>query len=122
MKDIAEVDQSRTSIGTVEDRQQEYRSESYRRSKMEIYLDILGIIKNGVDRPTRIMYKANLSWKPFQETLKFMLDRDLIAASSSEEHDETRKTYQITPKGDEVMKYFMLAKNLLQPISLLDRP
>ena len=121
MKNTAEVDQSRTSIGTAEDRQQEFRSESYRRSKMEIYLDILWIIKNGADRPTRIMYKANLSWKPFQENLKFMIDRGLIAASNSEEHDEVRKTYQITPKGDEVMKYFTLAKNLLQPISLVDR-
>jgi len=121
MKNTVEIDQSRTSQATAEEKQQEYRGESYRRSKIEIYLDILWIIKNGVDRPTRIMYKANLSWKPFQETLKFMIARDLISTSNMEEHDETRKTYQITPKGDEVIKYFTLAKNLLQPVSLIDR-
>ncbi len=117
MKNTAEVEESRTSFSSLEDRQREPRSESYRRSKMEIYLDILWIIKSGVDRPTRIMYKANLSWKPFQETLKFMLDRGLVAASNSEEYDDARKTYRITPKGDEVLRYFTLAKNLLEPAS-----
>jgi predicted transcriptional regulator len=41
-----------------------------RRSKLEIYVDILQEIMNGTVIPTRIMYAANLSWKPLQETLK----------------------------------------------------
>ena len=118
MKNAAEEDR-RPSI-SLEEKQQKYRGESYRRSKMEIYLDILWMIKNGVDRPTRIMYRANLSWKPFQETLKFLLDRGMLETANSKEGDETRKTYQVTPKGDEVIKYFTLAKNLLKPISLTD--
>lgn len=116
MKSTTE-EQGSSIFSYVDKRTQEIRAEPYRRSKMEIYLDILWIIKNGVDRPTRIMYKANLSWKPFQETLKFMLDRGLIAASN-EEHDEKRKTYRITPKGEEVIKYFTLAKNLIEPIDM----
>ena len=110
------ADQNRASFSTLENRQLETQSESYRRSKMEIYLDVLWIVKNGVDRPTRIMYKANLSWKPFQETLKFMLDSGLITGTNSEE-EEQRKSYRITEKGNEVLKYFTLAKNLLEPVS-----
>ncbi len=113
---MPDIDQRRASFSTLEDRQHETQSESYRRSKMEIYLDVLWIVKNGVDRPTRIMYKANLSWKPFQETLKFMLDCGLLAGSNSEEEDQ-RKSYRITEKGNEVLKYFTLAKNLLEPAS-----
>ena len=40
-----------------------------RRSKLEVYLDVLWTIKNGTRKPTRIMYESNLSWKPLQRTL-----------------------------------------------------
>ena len=49
-----------------------------RRSKLEIYLDVLWIIKNGTKKPTRIMYGANLSWKPLMKNLEFMIKQGLL--------------------------------------------
>ena len=42
---------------------------SYRRSKLEIYLDVLSSIHEGISKPTRIMYSANLSWKALNKIL-----------------------------------------------------
>ncbi|MBC8498327.1 hypothetical protein ISS40_03095 [Candidatus Bathyarchaeota archaeon] len=48
-----------------------------RRSKLEVYLDVLWAIKSGVNKPTRIMYESNLSWKPLQRTLDSLMGQDL---------------------------------------------
>ncbi len=42
---------------------------SNRRSKLEITLDVLKAVRDGVDKPTRIMYVANMSWNPTQDML-----------------------------------------------------
>jgi len=42
---------------------------SARRSKLEIMLNVLGTIERGIDKPTRIMYSANMSWNPTQKVL-----------------------------------------------------
>ena len=39
-----------------------------RRSRLEIFFDVLAIIARGVSKPTRIMYKTNLSWTSMQTT------------------------------------------------------
>ena len=44
-----------------------------RRSRLEIYIDILECMQRGVESPTNIMYKANLSWIPLQEYLCSLL-------------------------------------------------
>ena len=40
-----------------------------RRSRFEVHLDVRYTIRNGVKKPTRIMYGANLSWKSLQRVL-----------------------------------------------------
>jgi predicted transcriptional regulator len=89
---------------------------SRRRSKLEIYLDVLWIIKDGTDKPTRIMYGANLSWKPLQKILDSMVAQSLITEIASEEDSgdkRTTKVYKITQKGENTIKYFSRAKELL---------
>jgi predicted transcriptional regulator len=49
-----------------------------RRSKLEIYLEVLQIIKDGTSKPTQIMYNANISWKPLIQALNSMISQDLI--------------------------------------------
>jgi len=87
---------------------------SSRRSKFEIYIDILTEIKSGTVIPTRIMYGANLSWKPLKQILKTLTAQGLIVEQSMDDDDKrTKKAYALTERGDNVLKYFNRAKGLL---------
>ena len=87
-----------------------------RRTKLEIYLEVLRIIKSGTSKPTRIMYGANLSWKPLQESLRSMISQDLIREIDERDSRDkrTNTTYEITQKGENVVRYFSRAKDLFQ--------
>lgn len=87
-----------------------------RRSKLEIYLDVLKVIKEGTKKPTRIMYGANLSWKLLQGILGSMVSQGLIEEiDASDSRDKrTTKVYKITSKGDSVIRYFDRAKGLIE--------
>ncbi len=87
-----------------------------RRSKLEIYLDVLKVIKEGTKKPTRIMYGANLSWKLLQGILGSMVSQGLIEEiDASDSRDKrTTKVYEITSKGDSVIRYFDRAKGLIE--------
>ena len=73
-----------------------------KRSKFEIYLEILTIMSKEETKPTRIMYETNLSWVPFQEYLKHLIDQNNI----KEIENNKRKEYLITDKGIKAIKYF----------------
>jgi len=49
-----------------------------RRSRLELYLDVLKAIKNGKEKPTRIMYEANLSWTSLNSITSFLVSQDLV--------------------------------------------
>ncbi len=87
-----------------------------RRSKLEIYLDVLRVIKDGTKKPTRIMYSANLSWKLLQGIVSSMVAQGLIEeVDVSKSRDKrTNRVYLITPKGDSVIRYFNRAKGLIE--------
>lgn len=76
-----------------------------KRSKLEIYLDVLRAIKKGTHKPTRIMYRTNLSWRPLMEVLDSLAAQDLIAVEKEGSH----KLYEITEKGQNVLNYFSKA-------------
>jgi predicted transcriptional regulator len=79
-------------------------------------LDVLKVIKEGTTKPTRIMYGANLSWKLLQGILSSMVIQDLIEEIDvSDSRDKrTNTVYQVTPKGDSVIRYFDRAKGLIE--------
>jgi len=81
-----------------------------KRSKLEIYLDILQTIKRGVNKPTRIMYRTNLSWKPLQKILESMIYQELIKTVEANK----RKKYGITEKGENVLGYFEQMMRLIK--------
>jgi len=82
-----------------------------KRSRLQIYLDVLRVINNGVQKPTHIMYKCNLSWVPLKEVLESLMAQGLVMKGESKH----RKTYEITEKGKEVLRYFDKAKELIAP-------
>jgi predicted transcriptional regulator len=86
---------------------------SPRRSKLEIRLKILAAVSDGVDKPTRIMYAANLSWKPTQRILSELVEQGLIDEVKNPESAKSRRRYLITDKGVSVLDYFERAKKIL---------
>jgi len=88
---------------------------SGRRSRFEMYVDILTEIRNGTVLPTRIMYGTNLSWKPLKQMLKTLAAQGIIEAQSMDDGDKrTNKSYALTEKGEKVLTYFNRAKGLLE--------
>jgi predicted transcriptional regulator len=73
-----------------------------KRSKLDIYLDVLKVIRKGTFKPTRIMYKTNLSWKPLTEVLGSLSSQGLVTVQNKGSH----KFYHITEKGKSVLQYF----------------
>lgn len=88
---------------------------SSRRSRFEIYIDVLSEIKNGSNKPTQVMYGANLSWRPLQEILKSLVNQGLISEIGEDIRDRrTKVQFQLTPKGENVIRYYTKAKNLVE--------
>ena len=87
-----------------------------RRSKLEIYLDVLWAIKKGTRKPTRIMYGANLSWKPLQRVLGSLIHQDLVMEIEplNPKDKRTSVCYVLTQKGENVLSYFNKARALLE--------
>jgi predicted transcriptional regulator len=83
---------------------------SRKRSKLEIYLAILRTISKGENKPTRIMYRTNLSWILLQQIFESLISQDLIKEIELKE----RKEYEITEKGRKVIRYFDGMKSLIK--------
>lgn len=81
-----------------------------KRSRLEIYLDILQAVRRGVSKPTQIMFRTNLSWMPLQQIFESMITQDLIRGIE----DNGRKRYMITEKGERVLRYFNEVRGLLK--------
>ena len=81
-----------------------------KRAKLEIYLDVLRVIKKGTNKPTRIMYKTNLSWKPLMKVLDSLVEQDLVISKKEGNHS----IYEITEKGKNILRYFSKAMESIQ--------
>ena len=71
-----------------------------KRSIIEIYLDILRTVKAGTCKPTNIMYKCNLAWRPFKQIMRSLVENDLLKICQKGK----RKTYHLTEKGRIALK------------------
>jgi len=88
---------------------------SGRRSRFEIYVDVLTRIMEGARKPTQIMYGANLSYGPLREILASLLEQGLIREEPGPPSDKRTKTlYSLTSKGVNVVKYYTRAKRLVE--------
>ena len=91
---------------------------THRRSRLEIYVDVLRTIKDGRDKPTHIMYGANLSWKPMQRILRSLVYSELIREIDvrCDRNRRTIRRYEITRKGLNAVRYFSRARDYLELI------
>jgi len=76
-------------------------------------LTVLGAVKSGIDKPTRIMYAANMSWNPTQRVLKKLVSEGHLEVIEEPSVQRAKKRYIITEKGASVLRYFRGAKELI---------
>ncbi|NIO37201.1 ArsR family transcriptional regulator [Candidatus Bathyarchaeota archaeon] len=82
-----------------------------RRSKLEMYIDILKVLAHkGPLKLTHIMYKANVNCSVLKEYLDFLMEQGLVEERSV---GKRRVIYAITQKGIKVLKYFRDLKQIL---------
>lgn len=75
-------------------------------------MDMLRVIREGADKPTQVMYKANLSWVALQGHLKLLISKGLLR----EVEVGTRKIYEVTEKGQQVLQdYETLVERIMGP-------
>ena len=84
---------------TSEQQQQQHPT---RRSRMETMCDILVTIAAGTEKPTHIMYKANLSWRIMQQYMRALETQGLVVAQD----DEGKRVYHLTEKGFKLLEQF----------------
>jgi len=85
-----------------------------RRSKLEIYLEILHLVHRGVNKPTRVMYGANLSWVAYSKWSTAMVEQGLLVKKGTASGDaqdtgapkRSKFTYELTDKGASAINYF----------------
>jgi predicted transcriptional regulator len=64
--------------------------------------DILAAVKGETEKPTRIMYRSNLSWSLCQELLRHLTGKGLVKVVAQGK----RKRYELTPQGNAVLVSF----------------
>jgi len=74
---------------------------------------VLSSVKDGVDKPTRIIYASNLAWKPTQRILASLVGQGLLREIQVSGTRRSRIRYEITEKGLKVLDYFSGAEALL---------
>ncbi len=90
------------------------------RSKLVIYVEVLNVINSGVRKPTIIMSRSNLSWTHLNKILISMIEQGLIIEKPNElskdkkyrEDKRTKRTYEITERGINIVRYFKDGKKM----------
>jgi predicted transcriptional regulator len=86
-----------------------------RRSKLEMYVDVLDVLaQKGPQKPTHIMYKANLNCSNLKECLNFLIKQRLIEESKV---GKCKLVYSNTSRGTSVLKFF---KELDKSLTVMD--
>jgi len=90
-----------------------------RRSKLEIYIDILKVLANkGPLKLTHIMYKSNVNCSVLKEQLEFLIKNSLVEERIL---SKERTVYAVTQRGTQVLKAFGEIK-LIFPEETQKRP
>ena len=80
-----------------------------RRSKVEVYCDVIYAVGSGAEKPTHIMYKSNLSYNVLGEYIERLSKKGLIVS----EEPNGKKRYHLSDKGFGVLKQFLILRQEL---------
>lgn len=74
---------------------------TYRRSRIELLVDVLRAIYKGRRSPSRVVYAARLSYDRVVKYITFLEEQGLVQRLEGQ-----KKRYEITGRGADVIKYF----------------
>ena len=87
------------------------RNKKVRRSKLEMYVDILSVLAHrGPLKLTHVMYKANVNCSVLKEYLEFLIKQGLVEERTV---GKRRVVFAVTQRGITVLKYFKELKQVL---------
>jgi predicted transcriptional regulator len=84
-------------------------TKTYRRSRLELNLDVLKAIYNGRQAPSRVVYAANLSYDRVMNCIEFLVEQHLVQRIAG----ISKKRYTITDRGKNVVNYFSEVEKLM---------
>ena len=86
-----------------------------RRSRFEIYIDILTEIDSGTVLPTQIMYGANMNWNTLKRAIEKLIVQGFIEEQSIYGIKRSNRIYKLTERGDNFLNYLKTVKEILKP-------
>jgi predicted transcriptional regulator len=84
-----------------------------RRSKIEMYMDILGALENGEKKISRIMYSSIVNMTVAKKYLEVAMQREHVT-----KNEEKRNTYAITNRGLEFLSGWKEYKELSEKLEM----
>jgi len=89
------------------------RPRNMNRSWIELVFDILDLLSEGPERPTRMLYRANLSWYLMSRYIAFLITTGLIVEG---EDNKGHREFYITARGRRALRtYRYLEENIMGP-------
>jgi predicted transcriptional regulator len=80
-----------------------------RRSKVEVYCDVLYAIGSGAEKPTHIMYKANLSYNVLCDHIEKLARKGLVIS----EELNGKKRFHLSERGFKILQQFLILRQEL---------
>ena len=74
-----------------------------RRSRLDIVGDVLRVISEGAEKPTNVMFRANLTWPLTVAYLEALVRHGMVRADA----EGSKVEYHVTPKGTGLLRSFI---------------
>ncbi|OGD55740.1 hypothetical protein A3K78_07190 [Candidatus Bathyarchaeota archaeon RBG_13_52_12] len=78
---------------------------SLRRSRFEIYRELLTQVHNGNVHPTRMMYSTELPWPAFNQVIKTLISQEFLSEVEDQVDKRSGARYRVTEKGERFLEY-----------------
>jgi len=91
-----------------------------RRTRLEMYFDVLIAMKRGNNNKTSIMNAANISWKTLNEILGSLMSQGFVEEVKTLQWNDRRIKvyYDFTARGEKMMIYLRYHNEILDEIDL----
>lgn len=91
-----------------------------RRTRLEMYFDVMTALKNGNDKKTNIMHAANISWQTLNEILGSLISQGFVEEIKALHWRDRRIRvyYGFTARGEKMMSYVKYHNEFLNNIDL----
>ena len=91
-----------------------------RRTRLEMYFDVLTALKNGNNKKTSIMHAANISWQTLNEILGSLISQGLVEEIKSLHWRDKRIRvyYDFTARGEKMISYLRYQDEFLNNLDL----